>query len=139
MQFIELNYKNEYKNSNQTYLKIMGLIWLAFGAVELIFSDNTFGWFHIALGAIHVVAIYHEKPNSYATITNGVFKTNFWFASKTDLTKAKYVKKFAGDVTFVFAEKELRIDTQFLDQESVNQLDEFIAFYNIETEVIPVR
>jgi hypothetical protein len=105
----------------------------------MLFSDSRVGWLYLALGGIQL--LFYDTINNeiYATIHQGVFQYNLWFASKTDLTKATYVKKFAGDVTFVLPAKEIRIDTQQFEKKSIKLLDQFIDAYQIPCKIIPIR
>jgi hypothetical protein len=138
MEKIVLQVKPEFHKNNNKYFKYLGVIWLILG-VGMLLDQNVVGWFYLILGGVHYY--YHKSiDHSYhSTITNGIYKANTWFASKTNLLKAQKVKKFAGDVTFVFPHKEIRIDTQVLDQESIDALDQFIIKHEIPCEVIPVR
>ncbi|GGE36704.1 hypothetical protein [Psychroflexus planctonicus] len=138
MNKIDLKIKKEFRSANQKYFKYIDIAWVVLGTFML-FDDDKMGWFYLGLGLIHY--LFHSSINNeiHASIHNGVFKKNTWFASKTDLKKAKYVKKFAGDVTFVFSNKETRIETQTLEEESIELLDQFINENEIPCEVIPIR
>lgn len=140
MQNVKLKYKPEAVNGIHKYFKHMGFLWLILGVIQIITENtlNELGWYSIIFGILHVIALNVES-HLFATIKNGMFKKNRWFASQTDLTKAKYVKKFAGDVTFVFNNKEIRIEAMFLDETSQEDLDSFIASYKIPTKIIPVQ
>ncbi|GGE38907.1 hypothetical protein [Psychroflexus planctonicus] len=140
MQNVKLKYKPEAVNGTHKYFKYMGLFWLIMVVIQIITENtlNELGWYSIIFGISHVIALNIES-HVFATIKNGMFKKNRWFASQTDLTKAKYVKKFAGDVSFVFNNKEIRIEAMFLDETSQDDLDNFIASYEIPTKVIPVQ
>ena len=138
MEKIVLQVKPEFRKSNNKYFKYFGVIWLIVG-LAMVLDQNIVGWFYLVLGVVHYY--YHKSIdlNNHSTINKGIYKPNTWFASKTNLLEAQKVKKFAGDVTFVFPQKEIRIDTQVLDQESKDVLDQFIIEHGIPCEVIPVR
>lgn len=138
MQKIELKYKSENISANHKYLKYTGFLWLIIGTTQIVLDDKL-GYFSLILGIAHFFFLNKKQSDVFASITNGIFQRNHWFASQTDLTKAKYVKKFAGDVTFVFNNKEIRIEAMFLDETSQEDLDSFIASCKIPTKIIPVQ
>ena len=133
-----LHTKTEFQKTNTKYAKYVGIFWFLFGVVDVVYI-NSMGWFYMGLGVFHYALYYSIDYTIYATIENGMYKQNNWFASKTNLTKAKYVKKFAGDITFVLHNKEVRIDSQMLNQESIDAIDQFIQQNEIPCEIIPVR
>ena len=114
MDKIVLQVKPEFHKNNNKYFKYLGVVWLILG-IGMVLNQDLFGWFYLVLGVIHYLFHKQIDHSIHSTITNGIYKSNTWFASKTNLLKAKKVKKFAGDVTFVFPHKEIRIDTQVLD------------------------
>lgn len=138
MEKIKLKIKKELLPAYQKYQKYMGIAWLVSGIFTL-FNDSSVGWFYIALGAIQF--LFHTTINNQILprINQVVFQYNSWFACKTDLTKATYVKKFAGDVTFFLSAKEIRIDTQQLEKKSIKKLDQFIDTYQIPCKITPIR
>lgn len=138
MQSFKLKYKTDVQPKNQKFNKIFGVFWLCLGLGQLT-TDNNIGFLSIIVGFFNIFPIFGLTPDIYAVIENGYYKRNFWLASKTNLTKAKYAKKFAGDITFVFQHKEIRIDGQMLDDNSLTKLDDFINKNEINLQLIPVR
>ena len=88
MEKIVLQVKPEFHKNNNKYFKYLGVIWLILG-IGMVIDQNLFGWFYLALGVIHY--LFHNKIDHsiHSTITNGIYKHNTWFASKTNLLKAQ--------------------------------------------------
>lgn len=138
MKIILLKYKSETVPKKNNLYKIFGCIWLFLGFTQII-SGTKIGYLYFISGIFYIYPLFNKNPEIFATITNGIYKRNYLFSTKTDLTKAKFVKKFAGDVTFIFQHRELRIDGQLLDEESLAKLEEFVQNQQINSKVIPIR
>ena len=127
---MRIRYKKRHLNINL----ILGIIWL----VWFFISDFTkekmnwtdYGWLVISLAYLSIY--FYQKQNKYLTIENGIIKVNSPFGKKLNLTDIKRIKKFAGDYILKTDEKELTINTQIIDPNSLAELNTELEKLNVE-------
>ena len=73
-----------------------------------------------------------KKKHQYLTIENGVLRINGSFGKKINLAEIKRIKKFAGDYILKTSKKELTINTQIIDTNSLAELNAELEKLNIE-------
>ena len=114
---------------------VLGLFWFVFGLVLLIFNDfsNLSDTFWIVMALIYIGMYSYEYFNQYLTIENGIIKVNNLFGKKIYLTEIKQIKKnFAGDYILKTNKKELTINTQIIDPDSLADLNSELEKLNVE-------
>ncbi len=118
---------------------IVGLIWFTLGIVMWIFFDIVhwfeFVWFGLALP--YLGQYLYERQNQYLTITQDEIKVNNLFRKRIKLSDISRIKKFAGDYIIQADGKKLTINTQIVDQDSLNDLNEFLAKLNLPSDKTP--
>jgi|TARA_R110002033_G_scaffold154824_1_gene191114 hypothetical protein len=127
---MRIRYKKRHLNINL----ILGIIWL----VWFFISDFTkekmnwtdYGWLVISLAYLSIY--FYQKQNKYLTIENGIIKVNSPFGKKLNLTEIKRIKKFAGDYILKTDNKELTINTQIIDPNSLAELNAELEKLNVE-------
>jgi hypothetical protein len=72
------------------------------------------------------------KNYKYLTIENGIINVNGPFGKKLNLTEIKQIKKFAGDFILKTEKKELTINTQIIDPNSLTELNAELEKLNVE-------
>ena len=126
--------KIAYKKKQLNVNLILGLIWLVwffvgvFGKEEPNWTD--YGWIFISL--IYLGVYIYQKNYKYLTIENGIIKINGPLGKKLNLTEIKRIKKFAGDYIIKTDKKELTINTQIIDPNSLAELNTELKKLNVE-------
>jgi hypothetical protein len=63
------------------------------------------------------------------TIQKGVLKQNWWFGKSIDAKKITAIKYFAGEYIVRSVQKEIRIDTNLIDQRDQPLLTDFLRIH----------
>ncbi|MCP4054352.1 MAG: hypothetical protein GY739_15090 [Mesoflavibacter sp.] len=127
---MRIGYKKRHMNINL----IFGLVWLVWFFIEILTKDelnwNDYGW--IVISAMYLIGYFYQRQNKYLTIENGIIKINSPFGKKLNLTEIKRIKKFAGDYILKTDNKELTINTQIIDPNSLAELNTELEKLNVE-------
>ena len=127
---MEIKYKKRHLNVNL----ISGFFWLiwfligVFGKEEPNWTD--YGWIFISL--MYLGLYFCQKNYKYLTIENGIINVNGPFGKKLNLTEIKRIKKFAGDYIIKTDKKELTINTQLIEPNSLAELNAELEKLNVE-------
>ena len=127
---MKIGYKKRHLNVNL----IFGLIWLVwffigvFGKEEPNWTD--YGWIVISL--MYLGMYFYQKNYNYLTIENGFIKQNWPFGKKMNLNEIKRIRHFAGDYILKSENKELTINIQLIDEESLLELKTELKKLNAE-------
>jgi hypothetical protein len=127
---MKIAYKKKHLNVNL----ILGLVWSVwffvgvFGKEEPNWTD--YGWIFFSL--MYLGLYFYQKNYKYLTIQNGIIKVNGPFGKKLNLTEIKRIKKFAGDYIIKTDKKELTINTQIIDPNSLAELNTELKKLNVE-------
>lgn len=117
--------KIQYKKRQLNFNLIFGIIWLAYFFVKLIFDEELhwidYGWVLISL--TYFGSYFYQKKYRYVSIENGILTINGPFGKKMNLTEIKRIKKFAGDYIIETDKKELTINTQLIEPNSLAELN----------------
>jgi len=127
---MKIGYKKKHLNVNL----IIGLVWLIWFFVR-VFEKNEpnwtdYGWIVIFL--MYLGLYFYQKNYKYLTIENGIINVNGPFGKKLNLTEIKRIKKFAGDYILKTDKKELTINTQIIDPNSLAELNAELEKLNVE-------
>ena len=121
------------KKQRKVYL-ISGIGWLVIGIIQVTFDEKlkgfNFGWF--ILSGVYLIMYFYQKRGEYLTLENGIINVNGPFGKKLILTEIKRIKKFAGDYILKTDEKELTINTQIIDPNSLVELNAELEKLNVE-------
>ena len=121
------------KKQRKVYL-ISGIGWLVIGIIQVTFDEKlkgfNFGWF--ILSGVYLIMYFYQKRGKYLTLENGIINVNGPFGKKLILTEVKRIKKFAGDYILKTDEKELTINTQIIDPNSLVELNAELEKLNVE-------
>ena len=113
-----------YKRKRLKHYLIFGLIWLGLGAIALIFDpDNYFNYGYIIIGFLYLGTYIFEKKNHYLKIENGFLIKNNLILKQIKLDSNTSIKTFAGDIILKRNNAELRVNTDFLEENSINKLN----------------
>ena len=127
---MEIKYKKKHLNLKL----ILGLVWLILFLVGVFVKEESnwtdYGWIVISL--MYLGTYFYQKNYKYLTIENGIINVNGPFGKKLILTEIKRIKKFAGDYILKTDEKELTINTQIIDPNSLAELNAELEKLNVE-------
>lgn len=120
---------------------IIGIIWMLLGIASLFFGD-ALGWTiygYAVIGLLYIGHYLHDWTNQYLTIENGTIKKNglYGFSKKINLNDINWIKKFAGDYTLKTQNKELKIDTNLIDEQSLVELNKILGSINLPPDKTP--
>ncbi len=125
--------KIRYKRKRNIFYLIMIVFWGTLIISSFIFSDFT-GWSDysvVALGAMYITIYSSNYIKQYLTVENGTVRNNSIFSKKVILSEVKVFKKFAGEYILQTDSKELRIDTNIIEDTSLVELDKRLADLNL--------
>jgi len=123
-----------YKKRRFDYNLTFGIFWLVLSLLK-IFKQEKFSWFNwgfLILSFLYLGIYSYEKKNQYLTIENGMISINKLFPKRIRLTEIKQIKKFAGDYILKTDKTALTINTQFIDENSLKELNTELEKLNIE-------
>jgi len=126
--------KIHYKKRQLNFNLIFGIIWFVYFFVQFYFDDKLhwidYGWILISLTYFGIY--FYQKKYKYVSIENGIITVNGPFGKKLNLTKIKRIKKFAGDYIIKTDKKELTINTQIIEPNSLAELNAELEKLNVE-------
>ena len=78
----------------------------------------------------------YDLNNQYLTIENGTIRKNalYGFRKKIELNDINSIKKFTGDYTLKTETKELKINTELIDEKSLLELNRILSELNLSPE-----
>ena len=127
---MRIRYKKKQVNVNL----FLGLIWLANGIVQTGFNENV-GWYNyfwFLFSGIYLIIYFYQKKEKYLTLENGIIKQNWPFGKRMNLNEIKRIRHFAGDYILKSENKELTINIQLIDEESLLDLKMELKKLNAE-------
>jgi hypothetical protein len=126
--------KIQYKKKQVKLILIIGIISLINGIVTVVFNEdaNWFGYFWFVFSGICLIIYFYEKKKKYLTLENGILNQNWPFGKKMNLNEIKRIRHFAGDYILKSKNKELTINIQSIDEESMLELKTELKKLNAE-------
>jgi hypothetical protein len=118
----------KYKKKKLVTNLVFGILWVVFSAGS-IYLDETPNWINGAnLGvALTFLLTYLYQANfQYISIKNGVIKETSLFGTSLLLNEITSFKKFAGDYIIKSRGKEIYVNTELIDPDSLLKLIEFM-------------
>lgn len=126
--------KIQYKKRQLNFNLIFGIIWLTYFLVKLIF-DEEIHWIDygcILISLAYFGIYFYQKKYKYVSIENGILTVNGPLGKKLNLNEIKRIKKFAGDYIIKTDNKELTINTQIIEPNSLAELNAELEKLNVE-------
>lgn len=117
------------------------LIMFTMLAVIYVYINPNF-WFnflYIPLALAAALNYYINRKYQYITIDGDMLRRNEPFPKKINLSEVTRIKKFAGDYTLCTPDKELTISTEYIDKESLRDLEKVLCNLPVKIEEIPVN
>ena len=120
---------------------IFGLIWMILGMTILLTKD-TYQWTdfgYVVVAVLYIGHFLYDLRNQYLIVENGTIRKNglYEFRKKINLNDIHTIKLFAGVYTLKSIKKELKIDTTFIDIDSLGELNKLLKELNLEPGKTP--
>jgi hypothetical protein len=133
--------KRKFKKKRLYINLILGIVWLALGILNLN-EDDKIRWTdygYLVAGILYIGHYLYDLTNQYLTIENGTIRKNalYGFRKDINLNEVNWIKKFAGDYTLKTEKKELKINTELIDKDSLTELNKILAELNLPPEKTP--
>ncbi|MDG1778817.1 MAG: hypothetical protein P8H23_05670 [Flavobacteriaceae bacterium] len=117
---------------------ILGIVWIILGTLSIV-TDDKIRWTdygYLVIGILYVGHYLYDLKNQYLTIENGTIRKNglYGYWKKINLNEINWIKKFAGDYTLKTEKKELKINTELIDENSLTELNKILAELNLPSE-----
>ena len=127
---MRIGYNKRHMNINL----IFGLLWLVWIFIGILTKAKPnwidYGW--IVISAMYLIGYFYQRHRKYLTIENGTIKINSPFGKKLNLTEVKQIKKFAADYILKTNRKEITINTQIIDPNSLAELNAELEKLNLD-------
>jgi hypothetical protein len=124
---------------NRFYMNlILGLVWTGLGIFSLMEDDNLrwtdYGYF--VAGILYIGHYIYDLSEQYLTIENGTIRKNvlYGFRKKINLNEIYSIKKFGGDYTLKTETKELKINTELIEEKSLTELNSILGKLNLQAD-----
>ena len=133
--------KIKFKKKRLRVNLIHGIVWITFGNLSIV-TDDEIRWTdygYLVIGILYVGHYLYDLKNQYLTIENGTIRKNglYGYWKKINLNEINWIKKFPGDYTLKTKQKELKINTELIDKNSLTELNRILAELNLPPEKIP--
>ncbi len=121
----------KYKKNRRYFNLAMIILWFVLIACVLIFDDKarwtSWGW--MIMGTIYTVVYTNNLFNNYLTVKDNEIIENAFFEKRIKLDEVVSFKSFFGDYILKTDKKELVINTQIIDPQSLEVLDNYLSRY----------
>jgi len=133
--------KIKFKKKRLIVNLVLGMVWIILGTLSMVTNDKLrwTDYGYLVIGILYVAQYLYDLTNQYLTIENGTIQKNglYGFGKKLNLNEINWIKKFAGDYTLKTEEKELKINTEFIDKDSLTELNKILSELNLPPEKTP--
>ncbi len=120
-----IHLKKENKKGFKMLFNSLGVAFLLLGSVSVI-NDLASGWSFIIGSLVYFLLAFFNFSNTLYKVNQYKIKRNLLFGKSIKLKEVTSVKKFAGDLIFISADYEFRINTQEIDTTSLQNLEQLI-------------
>ena len=117
----------------------MGIVWFIFALITLTF-DKENKWLdygYVVLALLYLGQYTYEYFQQYLTIENGTIKKNAFFGKQLQLDKIIWIKKFAGEYTLLTNTQKLTIETNWIEEKSLQELHSVLEKLDLPPEKTP--
>lgn len=120
---------------------LLGLVWVGFGIISMEINDNVrwTDYGYMAIGLLYLGQYWADRTWHYLTIADGTIRKNglHGFGQKINLNDITWIKKFAGDYTLITGQRNLKIDTDLIDEDSLADLNRVLGALDLPPEKTP--
>ncbi|MEQ9165782.1 MAG: hypothetical protein RLO12_05975 [Fulvivirga sp.] len=122
----------KYKRKRRIFYLTMIVLWLSLIGRVFIFdvkaSYTSYSW--IFIGTIYTTIYTNSLLKNYLTIKNNEIVENAFFGKRINLNEVVSFKALFGDYILKTNDKELVVNTQIIDHQSLKMLNESLAKYD---------
>ena len=136
-QAVEMKIKYKKKRFKQNL--IFGIVWTILGFLNLqyIGENNWLDYGFLLVAMLYWISYFYEKSYQYLTIDNDWIMKNSPFGKKINLSEVNRIKKFAGDYILKTDKKEMTINTEVIDEKSLEVLDRTLEKLDLPSDKTP--
>ena len=120
---------------------VLGIVWIILETLSIVIDDKIrwTDYGYLVIGILYTGHYLYDLKNQYLTIENGTIRKNelYGFRKKVNLNEINWIKEFAGDYTLKTEQKELKINTELIDKNSLTELNKVLAELNLPPEKTP--
>jgi len=120
---------------------IFGIVWIGLGTLSVVTNDEIHwtDYGYLVIGILYVGHYLFDLTNQYLTIENGTIRKNglYGFGKEIILNEINWIKKFAGDYTLKTENQELKINTELIEENSLEELNRILGKLNLPAEKTP--
>ncbi|MBC2844228.1 hypothetical protein [Winogradskyella flava] len=114
----------------------LSVVWFILGVLQVVLLKDQpwlgLGW--MFLSVIFFTVFLYRKKNNYVTINSEFIKQNWPFGKKVEVAHIKNVKYFSEDYIINTETDELRINTNLIEAESRQVLEDALLNLNFKEE-----
>lgn len=132
--------KIRYLKKRLKYNLIFGILWSILGTIAFVFDTSSllnFGY--LAFGLIYLGTYFFEQNKQYLTIENGIITKNQIIPRQIKLDEIIHIKKLAGDYVLKTEQNELRITIDFIEKDSLLELETILEDLNLNGKEAPLN
>ena len=131
--------KIRYKKKRLYRNLFMGIAWFIFALITFTLGGDT-KWLYygyVVLALLYLGQYAYEYFQQYLTIENGTIKKNAFFGKQLQLDKIIWIKKFAGEYTLLTNTQKLTIETNWIEEKSLQELHSVLEKLDLPPEKTP--
>jgi hypothetical protein len=133
--------KIKFKNKRVIYNLVLSTFYIAIGLEKILNQENArwTKYIFFILGLTYLVTSLFEINNQYLSIENGIIKKNIilGYNKKINLKDIIAIKSFAGEYTLVTQTNKLKINTELIDPNSIEELYTVLKDLNLPADKTP--
>lgn len=133
--------KIKFKKKRLIYNLVLSTFYIAIGLEKILDFENTrwTKYLFFIIGLIYLITSLLEIRNQYLTIENGTLQKNgfFGYHKKINLKDIIQIKEFAGDYKLITEQTVLKINTELIDPNSLEELYTVLKKFNIPADKTP--
>lgn len=103
---------------------ILGVVFLALGLTAMAFGFSQV-YFLVGMGSFYIGTYFYKRKRFYLVLKDGVLKKDF--GATIAIEDVIQTRTFAGDFIFKSKDKEMVLDRNLIDKESIVTVEKLIA------------
>jgi len=133
--------KIRFKKKRLYMSAILGIFWTGLGIFNLI-EDENLRWsdyIYLLVGILYIGHFIFDYMNQYLIVESGTIRKNplYGYRKKINLNEINLIKKFAGDYTLNTNTQKLKINTELIEQKSLDELNNILQKLNLPPDKTP--
>lgn len=119
----------------------LGIMWSFFGISKIFLSEEEPSWIDygfLLIGVLYLLLFYYEYKNQYLFVGNGIIKENGFLGKKLEIDKINQIRKFAGEYILKSEEKEMRININSIEKDSLHDLEQELEKLKMNKNLSPL-